>query len=182
MRCGLAAFAAIDAFLDEHGAGAMIRGGHRDRRRRHGRGEPCGGDRRRAPRCVLIEAEAQPGYHATGRSAAFWTETYGGPRGPAADQRVRAVAGATAASSAPRGALHLARAGRAARRSTGSRPSSPAAACGSTGSIAPASPASLPGVRAGWDAALAEPSTAGYRRRRAPRALSAPARALRARG
>ncbi len=28
---------------------------------------------------VLIEAEAQPGYHATGRSAAFWSETYGGP-------------------------------------------------------------------------------------------------------
>lgn len=28
---------------------------------------------------VLIEAESQPGYHATGRSAAFWSETYGGP-------------------------------------------------------------------------------------------------------
>ena len=34
-----------------------------------------------APFCkvVLLEAEAQPGYHATGRSAAFWSETYGGP-------------------------------------------------------------------------------------------------------
>jgi D-arginine dehydrogenase len=32
-----------------------------------------------AARVVLIEAEAQPGYHATGRSAAFWSETYGGP-------------------------------------------------------------------------------------------------------
>lgn len=33
-----------------------------------------------APFCkvVLLEAEAQPGYHATGRSAAFWSETYGG--------------------------------------------------------------------------------------------------------
>lgn len=30
-------------------------------------------------RVVLIEAEGQPGYHATGRSAAFWSETYGGP-------------------------------------------------------------------------------------------------------
>jgi D-arginine dehydrogenase len=30
-------------------------------------------------RVLLIEAEAQPGYHATGRSAAFWTESYGGP-------------------------------------------------------------------------------------------------------
>jgi D-arginine dehydrogenase len=28
---------------------------------------------------VLLEAEATPGYHATGRSAAFWTESYGGP-------------------------------------------------------------------------------------------------------
>jgi D-arginine dehydrogenase len=30
-------------------------------------------------RTILLEAEAQPGYHATGRSAAFWTESYGGP-------------------------------------------------------------------------------------------------------
>lgn len=30
-------------------------------------------------RTALIEAEDQPGYHATGRSAAFWTESYGGP-------------------------------------------------------------------------------------------------------
>ena len=28
---------------------------------------------------VLLEAEDQPGYHSTGRSAAFWSETYGGP-------------------------------------------------------------------------------------------------------
>jgi D-arginine dehydrogenase len=30
-------------------------------------------------RVVMIEAESHPGYHATGRSAAFWSETYGGP-------------------------------------------------------------------------------------------------------
>jgi len=30
-------------------------------------------------RVTLIEAEAQPGYHTTGRSAAFYAETYGGP-------------------------------------------------------------------------------------------------------
>src|SRR6478609_496644 len=30
-------------------------------------------------RVVLIEGEAQPGYHSTGRSAAFWSESYGGP-------------------------------------------------------------------------------------------------------
>lgn len=28
---------------------------------------------------ILLEAEDRPGYHATGRSAAFWTESYGGP-------------------------------------------------------------------------------------------------------
>lgn len=30
-------------------------------------------------RVLLLESEAHPGYHATGRSAAFWTESYGGP-------------------------------------------------------------------------------------------------------
>ena len=30
-------------------------------------------------RTVIIEAEAQCGYHSTGRSAAFWLESYGGP-------------------------------------------------------------------------------------------------------
>jgi D-arginine dehydrogenase len=28
---------------------------------------------------LLLEAESMAGYHSTGRSAAFWTETYGGP-------------------------------------------------------------------------------------------------------
>jgi D-arginine dehydrogenase len=28
---------------------------------------------------LMLEAEAQPGYHSTGRSAAFWDECYGGP-------------------------------------------------------------------------------------------------------
>lgn len=34
-----------------------------------------------APHCsvVLLEAEDMPGYHSTGRSAAFWHETLGGP-------------------------------------------------------------------------------------------------------
>ncbi len=30
-------------------------------------------------RVLLVEAEDTPGYHTTGRSAAFWEETYGGP-------------------------------------------------------------------------------------------------------
>lgn len=32
-----------------------------------------------APGIVLLEAEDRPGFHATGRSAAFYTESYGGP-------------------------------------------------------------------------------------------------------
>ena len=28
---------------------------------------------------LIAEAEERPGYHATGRSAAFWEECYGGP-------------------------------------------------------------------------------------------------------
>lgn len=34
-----------------------------------------------APNCrvLLLEAEDRPGYHSTGRSAAFWMESYGGP-------------------------------------------------------------------------------------------------------
>ncbi|MDE2619612.1 MAG: FAD-binding oxidoreductase [Sphingomonadales bacterium] len=30
-------------------------------------------------RVLVLEAEERPGYHSTGRSAAFWTESYGGP-------------------------------------------------------------------------------------------------------
>ena len=33
-----------------------------------------------AGRIVVVEAESQPGYHTTGRSAAFWEECYGGPQ------------------------------------------------------------------------------------------------------
>ena len=44
-----------------------------------------------APHCrvLVAEAEDRPGYHSTGRSAAFWAESYGGPQDPAADHRIR---------------------------------------------------------------------------------------------
>lgn len=67
-----------------------------------------------AARVVMLEAESHPGYHATGRSAAFWTESYGGPQ----------VQPLTTASGpylhdggflVPRGALTLGQAGDAAR-------------------------------------------------------------------
>src|SRR5690242_905398 len=61
-------------------------------------------------RVVLLEAEAQPGYHATGRSAAFWTESYGGP-----DVQPLTTASGPALRDggflAPRGALTIGRAG-----------------------------------------------------------------------
>ena len=35
--------------------------------------------RSRSLKIAILEMEAQPGYHTTGRSAAFWVESYGGP-------------------------------------------------------------------------------------------------------
>ena len=65
-------------------------------------------------RVLLIEAESQPGYHATGRSAAFWNESYGGP----AVQPLTTASGpwladppadmGDASFLSPRGAVHLA--------------------------------------------------------------------------
>ncbi|MDC0887160.1 FAD-dependent oxidoreductase [Altererythrobacter sp.] len=39
----------------------------------------CAGPLTGLGRVLLLEAEDQPGYHTTGRSAAFWEECYGGP-------------------------------------------------------------------------------------------------------
>lgn len=64
-----------------------------------------------APHCsvVLLEAEDRPGYHATGRSAAFWAETYGGPL----VQPLTTASGVWLEANgflSPRGALNIARA------------------------------------------------------------------------
>jgi D-arginine dehydrogenase len=64
-------------------------------------------------RVLLLEAEEQPGYHATGRSAAFWTESYGGP----GIQPLTTASGPWLQENgflAPRGALTLAREGQEA--------------------------------------------------------------------
>ncbi len=63
---------------------------------------------------LILEAEAQPGYHSTGRSAAFWSESYGGPL----VQPLTSASGPFLASPPadfhnrgflrPRGAIHLA--------------------------------------------------------------------------
>ena len=106
-----------------------------------------------AARVVLLEAEAHPGYHATGRSAAFWSESYGGPfvqpLTTASEPFLRAQGFLR-----PRGGLHLAH---------------------DAGALAPLAAehagkvrleqlgraeieARVPGVRPGWDAALYEPT------------------------
>ena len=69
---------------------------------------------------LLLEAESMAGYHSTGRSAAFWSETYGGP----AIQPLTSASGPFLLSPPPdfweisllhpRGALHLGQKGDAA--------------------------------------------------------------------
>jgi D-arginine dehydrogenase len=62
---------------------------------------------------VILESESQPGYHSTGRSAAFWTESYGGPK----VQPLTAASGAFLRDNGflgARGALTLVRRGREA--------------------------------------------------------------------
>ena len=58
-------------------------------------------------RVLLLEGEDQPGYHATGRSAAFWSESYGGP---AIQPLTTASHAGLAPFLAPLGSLHIGRA------------------------------------------------------------------------
>jgi len=109
-------------------------------------------------RVLLVEAEDRPGYHATGRSAAFWEECYGGPE----------VVPLTLASGpylrehgmlSPRGALYIGRAEDEAKID--------AFMCrfaGSGASIERLGRAGLagrvPGIRPEWVQAIAEPACA----------------------
>jgi D-arginine dehydrogenase len=107
---------------------------------------------------VLLEAEDRPGYHATGRSAAFWEECYGGPD----------VVPLTLASGpflrdhgmlSPRGALYLGRAEDEAAVDAFMARFAPTGV-----NIARLGRAELearvPGLRAGWDHGIAEPACA----------------------
>jgi len=107
---------------------------------------------------LLAEGEAHPGYHTTGRSAAFWEECYGGPQ----------IVPLTLASGqylrdhgflAPRGALYVARSGDEARVDAF------IAQYAGTGVTIETKgrrelEALLPGVRTGWDHAISEPNCA----------------------
>ncbi len=114
---------------------------------------------------ILVEAEARPGYHSTGRSAAFWSESYGGPliqplttasgpflARPPADFHDRPFLG-------PRGALHIADAP--------GREALDALRDAFRGSPVPMEPVAQPelerihpGLKPGWDSALSEPTCA----------------------
>lgn len=116
-------------------------------------------------RVLVLEAEGVPGYHATGRSVAFWTESYGGP----AVQPLTTAAGpmlaspdsdlADAAFLSPRGALHIGR-----RDDAGSA----AAMLSLFGARGVAMRAvdrtdmerAIPGLRRDWTLGVAEPSCA----------------------
>ncbi|EJL22213.1 FAD-binding oxidoreductase [Novosphingobium sp. AP12] len=106
---------------------------------------------------LMLEAEEMPGYHATGRSAAFWTESYGGPGvqplTTASGPILRDLGVLT-----PRGALTLGRAGHErdveafAARYT-------AAGVEIEVLNRAAIEARVPGLREGWTSAALEPST-----------------------
>ncbi len=106
-------------------------------------------------RVLLLEAEDQAGYHATGRSAAFWSETYGGP----------GIQPLTSASEAPLrdggfleplGSLHIGRAEDGARIDAflGAFDGTPV-------ELVPVDPAAhVPGLRPEWTLGVSEPSCA----------------------
>jgi D-arginine dehydrogenase len=107
---------------------------------------------------LVAEAEAIPGYHATGRSAAFWEECYGGP----------GVVPLTLASGphlrelgllSPRGALYI------ARESDDAKVAAFMARFAESGVqierlARPALEQRVPGLRPGWTLAIAEPACA----------------------
>ncbi len=109
----------------------------------------------RRARVVLIEAEDMPGRHATGRSAAFWSETYGGP----AVQPLTTASGPALREGGyltPLGSLHI---GRAEDADRVERLLSDFAGTGvALSRIDPA--AHVPGLRPEWRLGVWEPSCA----------------------
>jgi D-arginine dehydrogenase len=107
---------------------------------------------------LILEAEDQPGYHSTGRSAAFWAETYGGPH----VQPLTTASGPYLAEGGylrGRGALHIADGpeGTAAIEAMHGE-------FGGSVELTPLAGAELakriPGLRADWTEGLLEPSCA----------------------
>lgn len=106
-------------------------------------------------RVLLIEAEEIAGYHATGRSAAFWSETYGGP----GIQPLTTASGEYLRAGGfldPLGSLHI---GRAAEREEADAFLD--AFAGSGVPLIPVDPRDhVHGLRAGWTIGIMEPTCA----------------------
>jgi D-arginine dehydrogenase len=107
-------------------------------------------------RVLILEAESQPGYHATGRSAAFWSESYGGPL----IQPLTSASGPFLAGKGflkARGAIHVADAAGRGRLA-----SLRAAYAGVHFEALDRSAleAAISGLKPGWDCGLAEPTCA----------------------
>ena len=102
---------------------------------------------------VVLEAEDVAGYHATGRSAAFWSETYGGPH----IQPLTSASGAALAPYLdPLGSLHIGRAADAARIDAFL-----AEFEGSGVALSRVDPAAhIPGLKSDWTLGVLEPSCA----------------------
>ena len=104
---------------------------------------------------LLLEAEESPGYHATGRSAAFWSETYGGP----GIQPLTTASGPALRAGGflqPLGSLHVGRAADAAAIE-----GFVAEFAGTGVSLDRVDPAALvPGLRADWTLGVLEASSA----------------------
>lgn len=102
---------------------------------------------------LILEAEDAPGYHATGRSAAFWSETYGG----ADVQPLTTASGAALAPFLqPLGSLHIGRA-----EDAGAIDAFLAEFADSAVRLERVGPAAIvPGLRPGWTLGVLEPSCA----------------------
>ncbi len=104
-------------------------------------------------RVLLLEAEDMPGRHATGRSAAFWSETYGGPL---IQPLTTASAQGLAPFLQPLGSLHIGRAEDEAAVDIFL-----AGFAGSDVELHRVDPASvIPGLRPEWTLGVMEPSCA----------------------
>jgi D-arginine dehydrogenase len=109
-----------------------------------------------AAEVLILEAESQPGYHSTGRSAAFWSESYGG----ALIQPLTSASGPFLAEHGflrPRGAIHVAERGDDALLEA-MRHSFPDVLLQRLDRAALA--AAIPGLRHAWTSGLAEPTCA----------------------
>ena len=104
-------------------------------------------------RVLLIEGESAPGYHATGRSAAFWSETYGGP---GIQPLTTASRGALGPFLEPLGSLHIGR-----KEDAGAIDAFLADFAGSPVPLERVEPAALiPGLRSDWTLGVLEPTCA----------------------